>query len=677
MVALISREMASEGRTKAINGRNTANISMPLRSGEVFHPAPRLAEKSVPRSSTVVARESHGADTNHTSHGQMNEEIATPIKAFLNSNITPRSGSRKARVDSASSTPSSTPNGTPTTARPTSIINASEKRFDRIQTSDKTGVGGLRAGKLDTAPNLMSDGDKAVSFSPREVLSQQASQDPMPTSPDNIPMFFRAGNLWSPASNAYNIQRSPVTTHPLTLSSVKNDNNATANEPYSDTTSPLEDSMPKFFYANGSPETEHLPTKSVSKPTSTVSSRHSAIQSAKPVQSRSHQERAASPLKDVELSRQISISKASPRAYLPLAHNGIVQCEPPHSEKSSPHHVSIGRRSSLKAGIISQPRHSKASSISSLDSRMNRRSGITLSDSQTPHLLPLTTQVVSTPQLLSENSAPNSRSRKSSTGSSQNSAVQSLPSLPREPQSPIRVIATDSRLEQLNKLAGNARRERKVLDLEISNSSLLAINRTLEREMRKQSAELRRYRRLPSAERISIAASAQSTASRLSSLAATEVSSGSDESSFDADLDPDLVSDEDTSSLVTSSLSTDSQTPRKAQQRCQDAKRFQLDLFKHQELLQDSQRMNQSLKRCLGWTDDLISEGKKALAYRAKTSETDVEGQALTPDEADVELMKGTDLVSPSHRGTMNPWDTIDQAPVEGTREGHYSQMAY
>jgi len=35
-----------------------------------------------------------------------------------------------------------------------------------------------------------------------------------------------------------------------------------------------------------------------------------------------------------------------------------------------------------------------------------------------------------------------------------------------------------------------------VLDLEISNSSLLAINRSLEKEIRKQKAELRRFRRM-------------------------------------------------------------------------------------------------------------------------------------------------------------------------------------
>ncbi|KAK9470082.1 uncharacterized protein V1510DRAFT_424060, partial [Dipodascopsis tothii] len=44
---------------------------------------------------------------------------------------------------------------------------------------------------------------------------------------------------------------------------------------------------------------------------------------------------------------------------------------------------------------------------------------------------------------------------------------------------------------------GNARFNRKILDLEISNTSLLAINRTLEREMRAQNRELRALRKAP------------------------------------------------------------------------------------------------------------------------------------------------------------------------------------
>lgn len=69
----------------------------------------------------------------------------------------------------------------------------------------------------------------------------------------------------------------------------------------------------------------------------------------------------------------------------------------------------------------------------------------------------------------------------------------------------------------MNELAANARRERKVLDLEISNSSLLAINRTLEREMRKQTAELRRFRRLSCSGRLSVAPS-RSASGKMSML---------------------------------------------------------------------------------------------------------------------------------------------------------------
>ena len=63
---------------------------------------------------------------------------------------------------------------------------------------------------------------------------------------------------------------------------------------------------------------------------------------------------------------------------------------------------------------------------------------------------------------------------------------------------------SQSALEVMNELAANARRERKVLDLEISNSSLLAINRSLEKEVRKQKAELRRFRRMSRAGRFSM-----------------------------------------------------------------------------------------------------------------------------------------------------------------------------
>lgn len=176
----------------------------------------------------------------------------------------------------------------------------------------------------------------------------------------------------------------------------------------------------------------------------------------------------------------------------------------------------------------------------------------------------------------------------------------------------------------------SARVERKIMDLEISNSSLLAINRTLEREMRKQNAELRRFRRLSRSGRLSVAPS-RSVSSTLS--IPSEVGEGeSDHSSNESHEDLSELSDEE-SMQDESSFGPDSLAEDDARHRNKDEKRFLIDLAKHQELLADSQKMNQSLKRCLGWTEELISEARKALEYNVHVSDIQLGGRVLSPDE--------------------------------------------
>jgi len=188
-------------------------------------------------------------------------------------------------------------------------------------------------------------------------------------------------------------------------------------------------------------------------------------------------------------------------------------------------------------------------------------------------------------------------------------------------------------LEQLNELAANARRERKVLDLEITNSSLAAINRTLEREMRKQTAELRRYRRLSRSGRLSIATSASvRTSSGTISLLDGSQPSLSDISDEEEEEEEESEDEEDESSEE-GSLSPSAMAESDLRHRKRDEKRLQLDLSKHQQLLIDSQKMNQSLKRCLGLTEDLIGEGKKALAYKVMVTDVSLGGRVLLPEE--------------------------------------------
>lgn len=188
--------------------------------------------------------------------------------------------------------------------------------------------------------------------------------------------------------------------------------------------------------------------------------------------------------------------------------------------------------------------------------------------------------------------------------------------------------------DPLNELVANARRERKVQDLQITNASLEAINRTLERQLRKQTSELRRYKRMARAGRVSSANNAATASSRIASggsvmsdgpegpLNDLALSDLSEADSDQEDEDPESdISDTDSTSSAPRSPST--MATRDARYRKRDEKRLQIDLSKHQQLLVDSQKMNQSLKRCLGWTEELIREGQRALAYQVRISEVD------------------------------------------------------
>ncbi|KAL4974110.1 hypothetical protein BDW66DRAFT_140634 [Aspergillus desertorum] len=204
----------------------------------------------------------------------------------------------------------------------------------------------------------------------------------------------------------------------------------------------------------------------------------------------------------------------------------------------------------------------------------------------------------------------------------------------------------------------SARVERKILDLEISNSSLLAINRTLEREMRKQNAELRRFRRLSRSGRLSVAQS-RSVSGTLS--IPSEIDEGGSElSSSQSQDDLSELSDGgsmlDGSELGPESLADDDPKPRNKEE-----KQFLIDLAKHQELLADSQKMNQSLKRCLGWTEELIKEARKALEYNVHVNDIQLGGRVLSPDELNEDGEAGRGLL-----GLVSPESDIPNIDPPG-----------
>lgn len=206
--------------------------------------------------------------------------------------------------------------------------------------------------------------------------------------------------------------------------------------------------------------------------------------------------------------------------------------------------------------------------------------------------------------------------------------------------------STGSGSDPLTELVANARREREMQDLQITNGSLEAINRTLERQLRKQTNELRRFKRLSRAGRLSsanTAASSRATSGSTVSEAPEGPLNRLDLSDLsEEDSDPDLREEEegDLESEMSESDSTGSDraaspitmASRDVRHRRQDEKRLQVDLSKHRQLLVDSQKMNQSIKRCLGWTEELISEGRRALAYQVRVSEEDMSGRVAPED---------------------------------------------
>src|SRR5258705_391241 len=119
------------------------------------------------------------------------------------------------------------------------------------------------------------------------------------------------------------------------------------------------------------------------------------------------------------------------------------------------------------------------------------------------------------------------------------------------------------------------------MDLEISNASLLAINKTLERELRKQSAQLRRYKRLARSDRLS-------TAPSIADLRSTDLPTAESEITINGTEDWE-VDDDDDEDTETEKLSEeedddddDESSANDEKHRAQDEKRLTLDLSKHQ-----------------------------------------------------------------------------------------------
>ncbi|KAL6876509.1 hypothetical protein J3F83DRAFT_759035 [Trichoderma novae-zelandiae] len=603
---------------------------------------PKVAVKGPP-ATTPLARKSSSVVGAQSPRG---ESVAAPPASYLSHTGTPRSGPRQIRAESTVSTPGSAPHLDRTS-------DGWETRSNRsLGVSPLARSDSLSSRRSATGSSSKAPGDDSKFFYASSVKPASPAPPPRPASvvhTKSTPTFFYASDAASKR----------VTSPPAYPSS------STPSLP-----SAQEGVATKFFYANGVPDVEMRLSARSSGSGSTVSS------SSKATRPNTSNSSAVGSSTTQLYSRPASPSKNLTHPTLPPPQHAQPTLRASAMSPTSPIRASAHqtpmlaatttqankRRVSIEAPLRLKPGHGRAGSVHSVEggAAVPRIASPTSvppmihAPEMTPPLLsPGLAQLAQPMSMASilkmademgdedEEDEEDGSEGEGDDGEDGNSDDSEADSISRKRSS--------QNSEPLSHLVLSARRERKVQDLEITNASLEAINRTLERQLRKQSAELRRFRRLSRAGRLhgGSAASKKGGASLTvpdASGGLTDVSereedanaaeqSGEDEEDEDEDDEDD---EEDEDSLVDSELSngntaadpnsTTSQSKAESpgdKRRKRDERRLQLDLTKHQELLVDSQKMNQSLKKCLDWTEVLIKEGQKALAYRVRITDVD------------------------------------------------------
>ncbi|KAG9189539.1 hypothetical protein G6011_06407 [Alternaria panax] len=611
---------------------------------------PRLAvaptaSSTVSSSSTRTTRTSNAATPGKPAAASHSD--GTPVKAFLSTNVTPRSSARKSRVgvDSTSSTPNGTPSATPSSSRPGSTVDFH---------SGHSAVG-KSASSVGARPrSTPGPGSSHVTPTPRPSLAGY-SHAPSETGSrkDASSLFFHANDarpheqLAPPPALA-----PPKKTPTFFYADGRQDNTPSKHNVPSPPLSSVGRTQPesKFFHADS------LSDKKDRQPILTpppIPMSPDLLPPPENLQSL----RPPSPTKDfAHLSYRKGASQVRPALSRGTSGNSALAI------LAGPNTPDVSDRTRRRSSVASTIKrgHVKSSSLSSIDSVTSLKKAPTNEPS-----------AMAPSPLHTENRAPGDAAATPSPRLTAFSPIGSPVS-----GSPSRNSDGKSALEMMNELAANARRERKVLDLEISNSSLLAINRSLEKEVRKQKAELRRFRRMSRAGVFSVDTAGEPL--ETSAIGAGNIGHLSDMSEAEEEETPEEEEEEDEdeedpessdSSLDDSALSPSAQLERDETHRSRDEKRLQLDLSKHREMLNDSQKMNQSLKKCLGWTEQLIKDGQKALEYKVHVSDVKVGGRVLVPEDDDNDINEKRES-----RGLLSPWSPITNA-IDALDSPFFSQQ--
>lgn len=617
-------------RSSATSANTTASPGPQRQTVTLATPVPR---RTAARSESVLSQSSSvnfgGSGSRRDPHAAGRDSVASPVPGFIQNNTTPRAGSRQSRVNSANTSPNPA-DAAADAWESRSGLGISGTGYD-AETPRKNGPGPTSASR-DSKFFYASDASKGSQ--PTSHPKPATSQPKAPTSQPKGPTFFYANGDNLPSTPGSGPGPSAVTSAPFSppLAAANHD--------------PL---ASKFMYANGTPDL---------KPSLMTSSSGSVVSTS----SRPPSGRTGS----VPQSPAFVASRA-PSPPKPSSH-----ARPPLQTSSGP---SIAERRSVATSAPQLVQNNTNLKRISSEGLPRRTSGHSRSGSAVGDPPSVARVMASSPPATSPLPSPLSFNNP---GLSMASVLQAAEELadhaePDDDESMVSGLTSprsSSGNDPLNELVANARRERKVQDLQITNASLEAINRTLERQLRKQTNELRRFKRQARAGRLS-SANAVPPSRVASSSTASDAPEGpldnlglSDLSEEDSELDAedeDLESElSESDSTGSAQMSSNGHAARHGRHGRRDEKRLQIDLSKHQQLLVDSQKMNQSLKRCLGWTEELISEGKRALAYQVRVSEVDVANGAAPDDGEQPYIYDGAQLWDHDHPGDDHLGDVSD-----------------
>ncbi|KAL2876534.1 hypothetical protein SGCOL_008343 [Colletotrichum sp. CLE4] len=599
----------------------TRQPAMPSLSAKAIGRAPltpKVAAKPSPPVVTPMGRRRNDNTINnnttyptqpHINGGGARDDLTSPAPFLAANNITPRTGSRQSRVSSTNTTP----NGTPDPDR---------NEWDRQPTLEPP----RRQVVTFSPPSSVSsrnDANDSKFFYASEAKPSKASlpkaqplkAQPRPLAPqqrNSTFMYANGGAVEKNRPTSPGIGFTPVLAPSLAPS--LSPQLAPAPEPPSS----------KFFYANGAPNLQ---------PGFRPSSAASMTGSVTSASSKLHRTSAGS-------------ANGFPMAQRPLSPNKPAQhptSAPLVKSNSMPPHTA-GRAQMTSPPPLAPPSHKRRTSTDTL-SQVASHVGSEAPATDAMIMSRFIASQTSTPSELPSPTVPSFFAQQPITIASIIQAADDLEEEDEEDSADedndpedLHSPTKSSHGDPLNDMVLNARRERKVQDLEITNASLEAINRSLEKQLRKQTAELRRYKRLSRSGRLSVPPSAGS--SRMTSAESTPAGLGIEgldlsdlsEEEAEGDMDDSLFESSELSETDSMSISSPKEDPeRDERRRTRDEKRLRLDLSKHRELLVDSQKINVSIKRCLNWTEELIKEGKKALEYSVRPSDVELPPRVLRP----------------------------------------------